>query len=242
MQINDVLHRRHVRRGVPDARGADRDHREECQVGTRGGPQAHGLRHVGDRMQVRSGDRATSLPKAKHLMGGPALSVLFFAMDAESLRQAADRARWADGAHLSDDQLLRRARHRAETDWPSERRCGYSGTGFKASKVVGEVAIGACPSWRGSSSSQETFGMQKAVGGGNFLILGEDADARARGRGGGCRRDRSAAGSDHAFSGRRGAQRKQSGLETLQEHDRNDQRRVRADPSRHHGDQRSPKA
>ena len=50
--------RRHVRRGVPDVGRADRGHGRDARLGGARGALAHRLRHVGDRLQVRGGDRA----------------------------------------------------------------------------------------------------------------------------------------------------------------------------------------
>ena len=51
------------------------------------------------------------------------------------------------------------------------------GDGFQGSKVVGGRRYWRLPVMEGEFLIDETFGMQKAVGGGNFLILAEDADA-----------------------------------------------------------------
>jgi formylmethanofuran--tetrahydromethanopterin N-formyltransferase len=51
------------------------------------------------------------------------------------------------------------------------------GDGFQGSKVVDGRRYWRLPVMEGEFLIEETFGMQKAVGGGNFLILGEDADA-----------------------------------------------------------------
>src|SRR2546421_2125984 len=51
------------------------------------------------------------------------------------------------------------------------------GDGFQASKVIGGKRYWRLPVMEGEFLVEETFGMQKGVGGGNFLILAEDADA-----------------------------------------------------------------
>jgi formylmethanofuran--tetrahydromethanopterin N-formyltransferase len=53
----------------------------------------------------------------------------------------------------------------------------YFGDGFQASKVVGGDRFWRIPVMEGEFLVQERFGMQKAIGGGNFLILAESADA-----------------------------------------------------------------
>src|SRR5437762_7051172 len=51
------------------------------------------------------------------------------------------------------------------------------GDGFQASKVIGGKRYWRLPVMEGEFLIEETFGMLKGVGGGNFLILAEDADA-----------------------------------------------------------------
>ncbi|MGH7548547.1 MAG: formylmethanofuran--tetrahydromethanopterin N-formyltransferase [Gemmatimonadales bacterium] len=51
------------------------------------------------------------------------------------------------------------------------------GDGFQSSKVIDGRRYWRIPVMEGEFLIEETFGMQKGVGGGNFLILAEDADA-----------------------------------------------------------------
>jgi formylmethanofuran--tetrahydromethanopterin N-formyltransferase len=53
----------------------------------------------------------------------------------------------------------------------------FFGDGLQASRVVGGVRYWRIPVMEGEFLVQEKFGMLKGVGGGNFLILGESADA-----------------------------------------------------------------
>jgi formylmethanofuran--tetrahydromethanopterin N-formyltransferase len=53
----------------------------------------------------------------------------------------------------------------------------YFGDGFQASKVLGGERFWRIPVMEGEFLVQEKFGMLKAVGGGNFLILARSADA-----------------------------------------------------------------
>ncbi len=53
----------------------------------------------------------------------------------------------------------------------------FFGDGFQASKVVGGERFWRIPVMEGEFLVQEKFGMQKGVGGGNFLILATSADA-----------------------------------------------------------------
>jgi formylmethanofuran--tetrahydromethanopterin N-formyltransferase len=107
--------------------------------------------------------------------GRPGLSVLFLTMDKESLPQ----------------QLVVRLGQTVLTcattacfdglpDVPDRLTVGKAlrvfGDGFQASKVVGGKRYWRIPVMEGEFLVEETFGMQKGVGGGNFLILAEDAD------------------------------------------------------------------
>jgi formylmethanofuran--tetrahydromethanopterin N-formyltransferase len=53
----------------------------------------------------------------------------------------------------------------------------FFGDGFQASKVIAGERYWRVPVMEGEFLVQEKFGMQKAVGGGNFLILARSADA-----------------------------------------------------------------
>ncbi len=53
----------------------------------------------------------------------------------------------------------------------------YFGDGFQASKLVGGRRFWRIPVMQGEFLVEEQFGMKKAVGGGNFLILGESVEA-----------------------------------------------------------------
>ncbi len=53
----------------------------------------------------------------------------------------------------------------------------HFGDGFQSSKVIGGERFWRIPVMEGEFLVQERFGMQKGVGGGNFLILAENADA-----------------------------------------------------------------
>ena len=52
----------------------------------------------------------------------------------------------------------------------------FFGDGFQASKVIGGERFWRIPVMEGEFLVQEKFGMQKGVGGGNFLILARSAD------------------------------------------------------------------
>jgi formylmethanofuran--tetrahydromethanopterin N-formyltransferase len=53
----------------------------------------------------------------------------------------------------------------------------FFGDGFQASKLIGDERFWRIPVMEGEFLVEETFGMVKGVGGGNFLILARSADA-----------------------------------------------------------------
>lgn len=110
------------------------------------------------------------------LDGRPGLSVLFLTMDKQSL----------------PEQLVVRLGQTVLTcpttacfdglpDAPDRLAVGKAlrvfGDGFQASKVIGGKRYWRIPVMEGEFLVEETFGMQKGVGGGNFLILANDEDA-----------------------------------------------------------------
>lgn len=108
--------------------------------------------------------------------GRPGVSVLLLTMDKESLPQrliervgqtvlTCPTTACFDGLPQAPDRL------------PVGKALRAFGDGFQASKVVGERRYWRLPVMEGEFLVEETFGMQKGVGGGNFLILADDADA-----------------------------------------------------------------
>src|SRR5688572_30576181 len=107
----------------------------------------------------------------------PGVSVLFFTMDMESLgKRLTERigqtvltcptASCFDGLPDSPDRLT------------AGRALRVFGDRFQISKVVGDRRYWRVPVMEGECLLQESFGVQKkGVGGGNFLILAESADA-----------------------------------------------------------------
>lgn len=53
----------------------------------------------------------------------------------------------------------------------------YFGDGYQASKVLGDTRLWRVPVMEGEFVIEESFGVQPAVGGGNFLVLGETQSA-----------------------------------------------------------------
>jgi formylmethanofuran--tetrahydromethanopterin N-formyltransferase len=108
--------------------------------------------------------------------GRPGVSVLFLTMDKESLPQqlvvrlgqtvlTCPTTACFDGLPGAPDRLA------------VGKALRVFGDGFQASKVIGGRRYWRVPVMEGEFLVEETFGMQKGVGGGNFLILAEDADA-----------------------------------------------------------------
>ena len=108
--------------------------------------------------------------------GRTGLSVLLLTMDKESLPQrliervgqtvlTCPTTSCFDGLNRAADRLT------------VGKALRVFGDGFQGSKVVGERRFWRVPVMEGEFLIDETFGMQQAVGGGNFLILADDADA-----------------------------------------------------------------
>lgn len=116
------------------------------------------------------------LSEGETLDGRPGVSVLFLTMDKESLPQqliarigqtvlTCPTTACFDGLPDVPDRL------------PVGKALRVFGDGFQGSKVVGGKRYWRVPVMEGEFLVEETFGMQKGVGGGNFLILATDADA-----------------------------------------------------------------
>jgi len=108
--------------------------------------------------------------------GRPGVSVLFLTMDKASLPEqlivrvgqtvlTCPTTACFDGLPEAPDRL------------PVGRALRVFGDGFQASEVIGGTRYWRLPVMEGEFLIEETFGMLKGVGGGNFLILATDADA-----------------------------------------------------------------
>jgi len=108
--------------------------------------------------------------------GRPGLSVLLLTMDKESLPErlierlgqtvlTCPTTSCFDGLPAAPDRVA------------VGKALRVFGDGFQGSKVIGGRRYWRVPVMEGEFLIEETFGMQKAVGGGNFLILAEHADA-----------------------------------------------------------------
>jgi formylmethanofuran--tetrahydromethanopterin N-formyltransferase len=116
-----------------------------------------------------------ALPSTETPDGRPGVSVLFLTMDKQSLPEqlivrigqtvlTCPTTACFDGLPAVPDRL------------PVGKALRVFGDGFQASKVIGGKRYWRIPVMEGEFLIEETFGMQKGVGGGNFLILATDAD------------------------------------------------------------------
>jgi formylmethanofuran--tetrahydromethanopterin N-formyltransferase len=111
--------------------------------------------------------------------GRPGVTVLFFTMDSDSLAK-----RLVERIGQTVLTCPTTACFDGLPDVPERMSVGKSlrvfGDGFQASKVVGGRRYWRVPVMEGEFLVEETFGRLKGVGGGNFLILAESADASLR--------------------------------------------------------------
>jgi formylmethanofuran--tetrahydromethanopterin N-formyltransferase len=118
----------------------------------------------------------SELPPDSTPDGRPGISVLLFAFNSEGLgRQLIDRVGQTiltcpttacfDGLPAAADRVVVGGQLR------------HFGDKFQASKVVGGQRYWRIPVMEGEFVVQEAFGVQKAIGGGNMLILGIDQPA-----------------------------------------------------------------
>jgi formylmethanofuran--tetrahydromethanopterin N-formyltransferase len=117
-----------------------------------------------------------ALPERETPDGRPGVSALVFTMDAESLEKRlveriGQTVLTCPTAHCFDG--LPGAPTRARPG----RALRIFGDGFQSSKVVAGERYWRIPVMEGECVVQESFGVQKGVGGGNFLILAESGDA-----------------------------------------------------------------
>jgi formylmethanofuran--tetrahydromethanopterin N-formyltransferase len=108
--------------------------------------------------------------------GRPGVSVLLFTMDSNSLP-----TRLVERIGQTVLTCPTTACFDGLPDAPDRMPVGKSlrvfGDGFQASKVIGGERFWRIPVMEGEFLVQESFGKVKGVGGGNFLILAESADA-----------------------------------------------------------------
>ena len=107
----------------------------------------------------------------------------------------------------------------------------YFGDGFQRSKLLDGRRLWRVPVMDGEFVVEESFGVAKGVGGGNFFMMAEDLEAALAAARGGGRRDALRARRDHAVSRRSGALRQQD-LVPLQGPERVEQHAVLPDAAR----------
>jgi formylmethanofuran--tetrahydromethanopterin N-formyltransferase len=106
----------------------------------------------------------------------PGISVLLFTMDTESMGKRLVE-RLGQTVLTCPTTSCFDGLPDAATRTPAVRALRVFGDGLQASKVIGARRYWRVPVMEGEFLVQESFGVQKGVGGGNFLILAEDADS-----------------------------------------------------------------
>jgi formylmethanofuran--tetrahydromethanopterin N-formyltransferase len=106
----------------------------------------------------------------------PGISVLLFTMDTESLGKRLVE-RLGQTVLTCPTTSCFDGLPDAATRTPSVKALRTFGDGLQASKVIGDRRYWRVPVMEGEFLMQESFGVQKGIGGGNFLILAEDADS-----------------------------------------------------------------
>jgi formylmethanofuran--tetrahydromethanopterin N-formyltransferase len=125
--------------------------------------------------KVEAGIEAELAPE-ETLDGRPGVSVLLFAFDADGLgKRLVERVGQTvltcpttacfDGLPAAGERVMVGGVLR------------YFGDGYQSSKLLDGMRYWRIPVMEGEFLVQETFGVQKAIGGGNFLILAADQDA-----------------------------------------------------------------
>lgn len=106
----------------------------------------------------------------------PGVSVLLFTMDAESLgKRLVERI--GQTVLTCPTTSCFDGLEGAASRTPAARALRVFGDGFQISKVIGGERYWRVPVMEGEFLLQESFGVQKGVGGGNFLVLAEEADS-----------------------------------------------------------------
>lgn len=115
------------------------------------------------------------VPASETPDGRPGVSVLVFAFDSAGLQQrlierlgqcvlTCPTTAIFDGLPTSTDRM------------PVGKALRVFGDGFQSSKMIGGIRYWRLPVMEGECLVEETFGKVTGVGGGNFLILAEDAE------------------------------------------------------------------
>jgi formylmethanofuran--tetrahydromethanopterin N-formyltransferase len=108
--------------------------------------------------------------------GRPGVSVLLFAFNAEGV-QARMLERVGQTVLTCPTTACYDGLPDAEERISVGGQIRYFGDGFQSSKVVGDRRYWRVPVMEGEFLCEDTFGVRPGIGGGNFLILAEHADA-----------------------------------------------------------------
>lgn len=107
--------------------------------------------------------------------GRPGVSVLLFAMSKKSLADQLSN-RIGQCVMTSPTSACYNFLDSSET-LPVGGKLRYFGDGYQISKFLGGRRFWRIPVMEGEFLIEESFGVQEAVGGGNFLILGQDLES-----------------------------------------------------------------
>ena len=201
----------------------------EPQMGAAGGDLDDRLRHLGDRLRLRGGDRRRTLPAAATPDGRPGCRVLIFAMSTDELQKQLQNRVGQCVLTIARQRLLRRPRS-ATNELKLGAALRYFGDGWQISKKLGGRHFWRIPVMDGEFLCEATTGMTKeAVGGGNLLLLAKtSAQARSPPPRRRSRRSTRSPGAIMPFPGGIVALGLQDRRQ-IQGHDRLDQRCLRAD-------------
>jgi formylmethanofuran--tetrahydromethanopterin N-formyltransferase len=106
--------------------------------------------------------------------GRPGVSILLFAVSSKELARQLERR--VGQCILTAPGSAAYAGIDSGEALPLGKNLRYFGDGFQASKLIGEKRYWRVPVMDGEFVCQETTGMVKAVGGGNFLVLARSRD------------------------------------------------------------------
>ena len=172
----------------------------------------------------------------------PGISVLLFTMDSDCLRK---RVIERIGQTVLTCPTTRCFDGLPDVAGPHRRsasRSAPSATAFRASKMLDGERYWRMPVMEGEFLMQETFGEEKGVGGGNFLILAESADAALEAAEAAVDAMAGMPGVILPFPGGIVRSGSKVGAKKLQGDDRVDQRRVLPDAARRSRRPSSPRA
>ncbi len=106
--------------------------------------------------------------------GRPGVNVLVFAMSEKSLEEQLIKR--IGQCILTSPSSACFNNLDGEVKLPVGKKLRFFGDGFQSSKLLGDRRFWRIPVMEGEFLVEESFGAQKSVGGGNFLILARDVD------------------------------------------------------------------